>query len=49
MITHDFSMLPRYADHVMLLNKRLICQGTPAEVLNSEEFRQVFHRKGGAI
>ena len=48
MITHDFSMLPRYADQVVLLNKQLICQGTPAEVLNSAEFRQVFHRKGGA-
>lgn len=49
MITHDFSMLPRYADQVILLNKRLICQGTPAEVLDSEDFRLVFHRKGGAV
>ena len=49
MITHDFSMLPRYADQVILLNKRLICQGTPAEVLDSEDFRLVFHRKGGAL
>lgn len=49
MITHDFSMLPRYADQVVLLNKRLICQGTPAEVLNSDEFRNVFHRKGGTL
>jgi len=49
MITHDFSMLPRYADQVVLLNKQLIRQGTPSEVLDSEEFRQVFHRKGGAV
>ena len=49
MITHDFSMLPRYADQVVLLNRRLIRQGTPAEVLDSEEFRAVFHRKGGAL
>ena len=49
MITHDFSMLPRYADQVILLNKRLICQGTPAEVLDSEDFRLVFHRKGGTV
>ena len=49
MITHDFSMLPRYADQVILLNKRMICQGTPAEVLDSEDFRLVFHRKGGTV
>jgi len=49
MITHDFSMLPRYADQVVLLNKQLICQGPPEVVLNSPAFRQVFHRKGGAL
>lgn len=49
MITHDFSMLPRYADQVVLLDRQLILQGPPAEVLNSEAFRQVFHRKGGAV
>ena len=48
MITHDFSMLPRYADQVVLLNKQIVCQGTPSEVLTSKAFRQVFHRKGGA-
>lgn len=48
MITHDFSMLPRYADQVVLINQKLICQGTPADVLESDAFRQVFHRKGGA-
>ena len=49
MITHDFSLLDRYADQVVLLDKRLICQGTPADVLNSDAFRQVFHRKGGTV
>ena len=49
MITHDFSMLPRYADQVILLNKQLICQGTPAEILDSDDFRRIFHRKGGAV
>ena len=49
MITHDFSMLSRYADQVILLDKKLIRQGTPAEILDSAEFRQVFHRKGGAL
>lgn len=49
MITHDFSMLPRYADQVVLINKRLLLQGTPVQVLGSAEFREVFHRKGGVL
>lgn len=49
MTTHDFSLLPQYADQVVLINHGLICQGTPLEVLGSEEFRNVFHRKGGIL
>ena len=48
MITHDFSMLNRYADRVVLMDKKLICEGEPSYVLDSEDFRRVFHRKGGA-
>ena len=49
MTTHDFAMLPQYADHVVLIDHRIVAQGTPLEVLGSEEFRQVFHRKGGIL
>ena len=49
MITHDFSMLSRYANQVMLLDKQPLCQGTPFEVLNSDAFREAFHRKGGTL
>lgn len=47
MTTHDFAMLPEYADNVVLINHGVVCQGKPLEVLSSPEFRQVFHRKGG--
>lgn len=47
MTTHDFTMLPRYADQVVLIDKQIIRQGSPTDVLNSEEFRTVFHRKEG--
>ena len=46
MTTHDFDMLPRYADQVVLIDHSVLCQGTPEEVLTSKEFNQVFHRKG---
>lgn len=49
MITHDFGMLPTYADQVVLIDHTIAKKGTPAEVLDSEEFRKVFHRKGGAV
>ena len=49
MITHDFGMLPTYADQVVLIDHTIAKKGTPAEVLDSEEFRKVLHRKGGAV
>lgn len=48
MTTHDFGMLPVYANQVVLIDQGVVCQGTPNEVLNSDAYRQVFHRKGGA-
>ena len=47
MTTHDFGTLPRYADQVVLVDHAVLCQGTPEEVLSSNEFRRVFYRKGG--
>ncbi len=47
MITHDFSMLSRYVDKVVLIDKKVLRAGTPLEVLNSDEFIQAF-RLGGA-
>lgn len=48
MTTHDFAMLPKYADQVFLVDHSVVCSGTPGEVLGSESFQKVFHRKGGA-
>ena len=47
MTTHDFSMLPRYADRVVLIDHEIKCQGTPEEVLESPEFRTAFRMKEG--
>lgn len=48
MTTHDFSMLPRYADKVVLIDRGLRVQGDPRTVLSSPEFYQSFHMKGDA-
>ena len=47
MSTHDFSMLQRYADQVILMDKSILCAGTASEVLNSSAFQDAFYRKGG--
>lgn len=49
MTTHDFSMLRRYADQVVLIDRGIKRQGTAEEVLNSPEFFQAFHMKGGSL
>lgn len=48
MTTHDFSMLPRYADQVVLIDRKVLAAGSAEEVLASEAFQTVFHRQGGA-
>ena len=47
MITHDFGMLPQYADKVVLIDHGILIKGKPESVLNSEAFRTAFHLKGG--
>lgn len=49
MTTHDFGLLDRYADQVVLIDGKILCQGTPKEVLSSEAFAQIFHGKGGPL
>ena len=46
MTTHDFSTLERYADQVVLMDKTVLAQGKPKDVLSSEEFQSVFHIGG---
>lgn len=41
-VSHDFDFVRKYADHVILLDKVIVKEGTPDEVLSSEEFQMVF-------
>lgn len=41
-VSHDFEFVRNYADHVVLLDKSIIKEGTPDEVLESEEFHRIF-------
>jgi zinc transport system ATP-binding protein len=42
LVSHDFSNIQDYADKVVLLNKKILKEGTPKEVLDSKEFREEF-------
>ena len=47
MTTHDFHTLRQYADQVVLIDKKVLIQGDAETVLNSREFQDIFHRRGG--
>lgn len=47
MTTHDFSMLPAYADQVVLMDGTVLANGSAPEVMASEAFCKVFHAKAG--
>ena len=49
MTTHDFGMLEQYADKVVLIDHAIVKKGNPKEVLSSDEFQSIFHRKGDRI
>ena len=45
--THDFATLGQFADKVILLNRRVLREGPPDEVLSSPEFYDTFHLRMG--
>ena len=42
LVSHDFSFVKKYADYVILLDKTIVKEGTPTEVLGSKEFQEIF-------
>lgn len=41
-VSHDFEFVRKYADHVILLDRTIVKEGTPEEVLSSDEFHRAF-------
>jgi len=46
LITHDLSVVYKFADSVLCLNKKLICYGSPKEALTPEGLNRLY---GGEI
>ena len=47
LVSHDLSVVERYADRVVLMQGTVVKQGAPEVVFDSPEFEQVFYAKGG--
>lgn len=47
LVSHDLSVVERYADRVVLMQGTVVKQGAPELVFDSPEFEQVFFAKGG--
>lgn len=42
LISHDLNMVARHADQVVLMNKGVVCNGTPEEVFSDHRTRKIF-------
>lgn len=42
LVSHDLSVVTRYASQVLCINRRLFCFGPPAEALSAETIRMVY-------
>lgn len=42
MVSHDWQLVQKYADYVVLLNREIQCAGTPEDVFSSAAFRDTF-------
>ncbi|SES03506.1 metal ABC transporter ATP-binding protein [Lachnobacterium bovis] len=42
LISHDLDYVKKYADHVALIDKTIVCQGNAKKVFESEEFDNIF-------
>ncbi len=47
LVSHDLSVVERYADRVALMQGTIVKQGAPEVVFDSPEFEQVFFARGG--
>jgi zinc transport system ATP-binding protein len=47
MISHDIDIVYRYATQVICLNRKLVCQGVPSDVLTKEAIEKTFGVKHG--
>lgn len=48
LISHDLDYVRKYADHVVLLDRKILAQGTPKEVYGGSAFQKTFAETEGS-
>ena len=46
LISHDLNIVYRYAEQVLCINKKMMCHGPPAKVLNPDELAKLYGEGG---
>lgn len=46
LISHDLNIVYRYAEQVLCINKKMVCHGPPAKVLNPEDLAGLYGEGG---
>ena len=49
MVSHDLGMVAHHATHVICLSRRVVAEGSPAQVLNNETLMELFGIHMGLI
>ena len=47
LISHDLNLVATHADQVVLLNKEVVCSGTPEEVFRDARTKKIFGMLAG--
>lgn len=42
LVSHDFNFVQKYADRVIMIDKTIICEGSPNKVFSSDIFKEYF-------
>ncbi|MBF2734823.1 MAG: metal ABC transporter ATP-binding protein [Betaproteobacteria bacterium AqS2] len=44
-VSHDLSRVLVHSDHILCIDRRIVCQGGPADIVRDAEFEQLFGEK----
>ena len=47
MVSHELDVVANYADLVLCLNRRLVCQGKPRQVLTPDTLKELYGKEAG--
>ncbi len=42
LVSHDLELVEKYADKVVLLDKKIVKEGTAQDVFSSNEYKEIF-------